>query len=139
MELISVARFESDEDAQRAAILLRHAGITPHLMDGELRVREDYAFTALQLLNAAEPRAVPATATAHCPECGSFETRTVPPYAHMFSAVVAACVFYAAWTRGRVIGMITLALIFTGIPVWYWLVRISGKQKCRKCGWLFAE
>src|SRR5262245_34154037 len=139
MELTSVARFESEEDAQRAAILLRHAGITPHLMDGELRVREDYAFTAIQLLNAAEPSPAAGTATAHCPNCGSFETGTIPPYAHMFAVIVAAGIFFTAWTRSPLIGTITVSLMIAGVPIWYWLVRFSGKQKCRKCGWLFTE
>ena len=137
MDLTTVAQFDSEADAEYAAVQLRGAGITPVYVEGELRVPADQAHHAIQLLNASEELERPGTANAQCPECGSFETRAIPPYAGMYLAALSGAMFLAAWLRSFAAGAPFLVLI-AGFPLFQWLSRLSGKERCGKCGWLFT-
>ena len=144
MELTPVARFDSTAEADEAARILRDSRITSMVDDSsgafELLVPDLYAHQAIQLLQAHDRSAAqPGFTASNCPECGSFEVRTVPPYAHMFAALFAACVFFTIWSRSMAMLVVMLILVFAGVPLWWWMGRVSGKQKCRRCGWLFSE
>lgn len=143
MELTPVATFDTSTEADEAARILRDSRITSMVDEGdgvfELLVPDPYAHQAIQLLQANDRSAEqPGYATPVCPNCGSFEVRTTPPYAHMFAALAAACAFFTIWSRSMVMLVVMLCMFFIGAPLWLWLTRVSGKQKCGQCGWLFS-
>src|ERR1041385_2850775 len=139
LELTAVAQFESVEEADEAVAVLRDRGISAVFADGGLLGPEYHANRAIQLLTEATTVPQPGLGPLVCPECGGFDVRTIPPYAHMFAAVVAGTVFFAFATKAPILGYAAITLMIAGVPVWYWLVRVSGKQKCRRCGWMFSE
>ena len=116
---------------------MRGAGITATLDDNALIVHERDAHRAIQLLNASEPPALPATPHVQCPECGSFETFTVPPWSSVYLAVLAGAAFFARWQNSKTVAAVALLLMLCW-PFFLRLLRTSGKQKCRRCGWLFS-
>ena len=144
MELTPVASFDSSAEADEAARILRDSRIVSMVDESggtfDLLVPDPYAHQAIQLLQARDRAAAqPGFTPLNCPECGSFEVRTVPPYTHLFAVLFAACMFFTIWSRSMAMLIVMLTLFFAGVPLWMWLTRMSGKQKCRRCGWLFSE
>jgi hypothetical protein len=140
MNTTTVAQFPSRAKAEQATNALRDAGITFSIdeIDHEflLRVPADAAYAAIQFLGLDEVQSRPiSNVSAACPECGSFETRLLPPYA-LISIIASLIVSVVLWRLGYD-WVAVCFLVLTG-PAVIWLTHFSGKHRCSRCGWRFS-
>ena len=141
MELTTVAQFASQDDADKALRALRAVEIQATVFDSgealEIRVPADSAYSATQLL-ADSSSSLPQSPAGNpiCPECGSFETRRLPPYARIYLLLLVTVSIVLLVTRFAPFAFIVLVV---GGPVFALLSRKSGKNRCLKCGWLFSN
>ena len=129
--------------------LLKSAGLAGYISAGshrldepvEILVPESQMEAAKALLHIepdAEPPAeleeepvpVSSSAPARCPECHSFDTRKLPPYAGW--ALMGSAAFFAVMAAlGRaVIGVSAFMIGFFAVA---WLDRHTGHYRCRSC------
>src|SRR5437660_976387 len=99
----TVAQFPSRAEADQATNALREAGITSSIDERDhqflLRVPADAAWAAIQFLGVDEEQARPISGNAVCPECGSFDTHVIPPYA-LIAIITSLIVSVALWKLG---------------------------------------
>ena len=140
MDVVVIGSFETREEADEACTLLDEAGIVPSVADtGEgvtVSVPADVAYFAVQVLADADDRTSEAVSTPQCPECASYETRKTSPYALYAAVIVIAAAVGLAW-----LGMdgIAIIVVIVGWLVVLWLSRLSGKYRCKRCGWQFSK
>jgi hypothetical protein len=140
VELIAVAEFSSRAEAEESAHVL-HAADIPSVVDEDdarfhLRVDSDLAHAAMQVLRRQDHVVEPMPVTSRmCPECGSHETRELPPYALMWG-VFSIILLVLLVLRGR--AEIAFPAFVVAWLVASWLSRYTGKRRCPGCGWLFS-
>ncbi|MEP6993610.1 MAG: hypothetical protein ABI968_03735 [Acidobacteriota bacterium] len=140
--LIAIAEYPAPELAAEAKERLDAAGITSYV-GGEyyrhhgnvaLQVPESEAARALEVLEIEPPSPAPDARFAirpACPDCGSDQTRPIPPYG-LYSLIGAFAVGFLLCVATR--SPIGIAAILPGWLLATWLSRDAGKQRCLACG-----
>jgi len=140
MKTQDIAWFESPEEAADACRKLEAAGVPASIIEsaGEFRVQvpEEFACVSLQLIvDPGDAGVVAGSMPVACPECGSFETRILPPYALIAGVSIFGVVVVLYFLRYQAVAF---ALVVVGWLLVIWLSRFTGKTRCMRCGWRFS-
>lgn len=140
--LVTVATYGSPELAEPAKARLDANGVTAYLGGGyyrrhssvELRVPEAQVERALRLLGLEDAPTAdrePAAGRPRCPDCGSDQSREIPPYAFYSLIGALGAGFLVCLLVQSPVGA---AVLLPGWLLAMWFSRYAGKRRCAACG-----